>query len=658
MLKRVAIALALLLAACRRAPERPPIVLISIDTLRADHLGAYGDRSAKTPDIDALARDGVVCDAWSQVPLTLPSHLTILTGLLPPQHGVRDNAGYKFDASAHATLAAKLRVSGYRTGAAVSAYVLRGSTGIANGFETYDDAIGMVDGAPLSAIRRDGQETERIAESWISAHEREPFFFFLHLYEPHAPYDPSYDGAIAKADAIAGKLIASLKARGLYDRALIVLLSDHGEGLGDHGEAEHGVFLYREALQVPLIVKLPHGEKRAVGRRVSLAEVMPTILDVAGVEHGGTIFDGGDRAIYAESLYARIHFGWSELRSLVRGTHHFIDAPHAELYDLAHDGREQRNIAGDDRRDFAAMRDELSRVAGAFVPPSKIEAEESKKLAALGYVGAAAESSGPLPDPKERIADANRLQAAMRSQSIEQMQALLDANPRWSDLRDQLSAAYETRGDAARAAQIEEEGITVTPSLASRFALAAGYARLEQRDFAAAERDARVALRTESGAHLLLGEIALARNDPSGAEGEARAAAASASERALAIFLEARVAVVRRDFARALALLADCEREMQRTHASRPQHFDYVRGDALAHANDLVAAESAFTTNIEREPRFEQPYRDLALVQMIRGERDSMQTTLARLLSIAPTPANRAFAADLAKTHPSSRVAP
>ena len=655
MLKRVTVALVLLLAACRREAERPPIILISIDTLRADHLGAYGDRDAKTPGIDALARDGVVCDAWSQVPLTLPSHLTILTGLLPPQHGVRDNAGYNFDANAHATLAARLRASGYRTGAAVSAYVLRASTGIANGFESYDDAIGMVDGAPLSAIRRDGRESERIAETWIAAHAREPFFFFLHLYEPHAPYDPSYDGAITKADAIAGKLIAMLKARGLYDRALIVLLSDHGEGLGDHGEAEHGVFLYREALQVPLIVKLPHGEKRAVGRRVSLAEVMPTVLDVAGVERGGTIFDGRDRAIYAESLYARIHFGWSELRSLVRGTHHFIDAPHAELYDLAHDGREQHNIAADDRRDFAAMGIELSRVAGAFVPPSKIEAEESKKLAALGYVSAGAESSGPLPDPKERIADANRLHAAMRSQSIEQMQALLDANPRWSDLRDQLSAAYEAHGDAARAAQIEEEGITVTPSLASRFALAAGYARLEQRDFAAAERDARVALRTEPGAHLLLGEIALARNDAEGAEREARAAEESASERALAIFLEARVAVLRRDFAPALALLADCEREMQRTHASRPRHFDYVRGDALAHASDLAAAESAFHANIEREPRFEQAYRDLALVQMIRGERDSMHATLARLLSIAPTPANRAFAADLAKTHPSIR---
>src|SRR6266550_1326633 len=198
MLKRVATILILIAAACRRAPERPPIILISIDTLRADHLAPYGGRGTRTPNIDALAREGVVCEAWSQVPLTLPSHLTILTGLLPPEHGVRDNAGYRFDANAHVTLAASLRAHGYRTGAAVSAYVLRASSGIASGFDFYDDAIGMVDGAPLGALRRDGRETERIAEAWIAAHASEPFFFFLHLYEPHAPYDPTYDGAIEK----------------------------------------------------------------------------------------------------------------------------------------------------------------------------------------------------------------------------------------------------------------------------------------------------------------------------------------------------------------------------------------------------------------------------------------------------------------------------
>jgi choline-sulfatase len=655
--KRIAILLFLLAAACRRAPEHPPVILISIDTLRADHLHAYGG-AAKTPNIDALAADGVVCEAWSHVPLTLPSHLTILTGLLPPQHGVRDNAGYVFDANAHPTLAATLHAHGYRTGAAVSAYVLRAATGVASGFETYDDAIGMVDGAPLGALRRDGRETGRIAEAWIAAHAREPFFFFLHLYEPHAPYDPSYDGAIGKADAIVGKLIASLKARGVYDRAAIVLLSDHGEGLGDHGEAEHGVFLYREALQVPLIVKLPLGERRRVVRRVSLSEVMPTILDIANVEHGPTIFGSGDRSIYSESLYGRIHFGWSELRSLVRGQYHFIDAPRAELYDAARDVRERRNIVTEDRRAYAAMRGALWYVGGAFVAPAKIEAEEAKKLAALGYVSAGAETSGPLPDPKDRIADANRLEAAVRSHDVAQMQSLLDANPRWSDLRDQLGAAYEARGDSARAAQVAEEGITVTPSLASRFALAAGYARLEQHDFAAAARDAQVALRTEPAAHLLLGEIALARNDAMGAEREARIAEESSSERAQAMFIEARAAALRQDSMRTLDLLAACEQEVQRTQGSLPQHFDYVRGDTLAHTNDVEDAESAFNASIAREPRFDPAYRGLAIVQMIRGDRTAMNTTLARLKQVAPTPENVRFAADLAKSRPPERVAP
>jgi len=273
-------------------------------------------------------------------------------------------------------------------------------------------------------------------------------------------------------------------------------------------------------------------------------------------------------------------------------------------------------------------------------------------------VSAGAETTGPLPDPKDRIADANRLEAAIRSHDVAQMQSLLDANPRWSDLRDQLGAAYESRGDLARAAQVEEEGITVTPSLASRFALAAGYARLEQHDFGAAERDARVALRTEPAAHLLLGEIALAKNDADGAEREARAAEGSSSERPQAMFIEARAAGLRHDFPRELDLLAACEREVQRVRGSLPQHFDYVRGDTLAHTNDLVDAERAFTASIAREPRFDPAYRGLAIVQMIRGERQAMNATLARLKEAAPTPENLRFAADLAKSRPSERVAP
>jgi choline-sulfatase len=614
MLRRLLIAVTFLAFGCRRAPVHPPVIIISIDTLRADRVGA------QTPNINSLAHDGISCEAWSHVPLTLPSHLTILTGLLPPEHGVRDNAGYRFDPHAHPTLASTLRANGYRTGAAVSAYVLRGSTGISSGFETYDDAIGIVDGAPLAALRRDGGETEQIAEHWIAAHAREPFFFFLHLYEPHAPYAPTYDASVAKADAIAGSFVDFLKAQKLYDGALIVLLSDHGEGLGQHGEAEHGVFVYRESLAVPLIVKLPGGERRSVAQRVQLADVTPTILDVLhlGGPQPHSIFTAGERAIYSESLYPRIHFGWSELRSLVRGDHHYIDAPRPELYDLARDPRESHNAMSDDRRAVSALRGELAKIDGAFVAPSAIESEEKKKLAALGYVSAGADVSGPLPDPKDRIADAVRLEHALHTHSIAEMQSLLAANPRWSDLRDELASAYMSTEDFKKAAAVEEEGIAITPSLASRFALTAGYARLQAYDFAGAERDAQVAVAVEPGAHLLLGEIALARGDAPAAEREAAIAERTAGERGHALFLEAKVAWMRRDFARSRGLIDASEAECARTHASLPEHFHYLRADTLAHLGDLAAAQTEFHKNILAEPRFQPAYRDLALVEMIQ----------------------------------------
>src|SRR3954470_13061378 len=224
----------LLLLGCGRRDEHPPVFLISIDTLRADRVGRT------TPRLKALARESIDCrNAWSHVPLTLPSHVSIFTGLLPPEHGVRDNAGYRFDA-AHPTLAAILKANGYHTEAAVSAYVLRASTGVASGFIDYDDNIGIVSGAPTGSLQRRGEVTEKIAEELIAKNASAPQFCFLHLYEPHAPYEPTYDADVKRADAIAGTFIDFLKKRGLYDRALIVLLSDHGEGLMDHGEQEHG----------------------------------------------------------------------------------------------------------------------------------------------------------------------------------------------------------------------------------------------------------------------------------------------------------------------------------------------------------------------------------------------------------------------------------
>jgi choline-sulfatase len=656
MTRRVLFVTLLLAAACAKRPAPPPIIVISIDTLRADHLSAYGYRAARTPNIDALAGEGIVYrNVWANCPLTLPSHLSILTGLLPPEHGVRDNSGYRFDAAAHQTLAGLLRGHGYRTGAAISAYVLRGSTGVSSGFDDYDDEIGMVDGAPLGALQRDGHVSEQIAERWIDAHHDQPFFYFLHLYEPHAPYAPTYDADVAAADRIVGTLIAKLKSSGVYDRAIVVLLSDHGEGLMDHGEQEHGVFLYREDLHVPLIVKLPGSAKRGSSEMpAQLTDVAPTVLDAVGIAappamRGMSLLrEAAARTLYAESFYPRIHLGWSELRSSVRGPFHVIDAPVGELYDLKADPAERRNIADLQRRPFAELRDAARKTGGNFSAPEQIDPEEAKKLAALGYVSAGSESgNGPLPDPKSVIGQLEQLKSVGalsdrgdHAAAIAALHALLAVNPRWSDVREQLGEEYERIGDEASAAKVYQEGIALTPRLAGAFALSAGFSLVELKKLDEAAAHAAIALAAgESGAHLLLGEIALARGDLDAAAREETAAAESASEKTHALFLGARIASARHDYAKTLELLDAVERERKATGASLPELFHYVAGDALARSNRLPEAEREFEREIAGNSRDARAYADLALIQLIGHRPDAAHATLERLAAIHPKPA-------------------
>ena len=272
-----------------------PVVIISVDTLRADHLPAYGYRGVETPNLDALRKDAVLFEnAYSHVPLTLPSHTSLFTGLLPPQHGVRDNLGYALS-TGPATLAGYLKSRGYATGAAVSSIVLSHVTGVGRGFDFYEDTVEPDRiSQTLSRVQRHGNETAALLSDWIGPHADQPFLAFLHLFEPHTPYEPPepfasryklpYDGEIARADEIVGGFLKYLKDQDVYDRALIVFLSDHGEGLNDHGEDEHGVLLYREAIHVPLMVKFPRSRRagESVSAPVALTDVFPTVAEVTG----------------------------------------------------------------------------------------------------------------------------------------------------------------------------------------------------------------------------------------------------------------------------------------------------------------------------------------------------------------------------------------
>ncbi|HKR64246.1 MAG TPA: sulfatase-like hydrolase/transferase, partial [Thermoanaerobaculia bacterium] len=526
MHRKVALLLLLLLA-CHRAerPQRVPVILISIDTLRSDHLPAYGYRAIATPNVDRLARDGVVFEhAYSNVPLTLPSHTTIMTGLLPAEHGVRDNAGAHLDAS-KTTIASMLRAHGYATGAAVSAYVLRHDSNISSGFDFYDDAIEFVEGAPTGNLQRRGDATAAIMKNWIASHRAEPFFAFVHLFEPHAPYEPSYDAEIVKADRIAGDLLDSLRAQGLYDDALIVLLSDHGEGLGDHGEEEHGVLLYREALQVPLIVKLPHNARAGerVAAPVQLTEVMPTIAAATGIpDPRPSLFaKPTPRAIYSETLYPRIHLGWSELRSAIRYPLHLISGPKPELYDVANDPRETNDLRATRRRESAELTRALETFPRGETNAPRANAEERKKLAALGYVDAGGTTGDARANPREHLADLAELKEVTQfmqrrdyAHAATRIESLLQRNPGWSDLRNDLGLAYEQLGDLAHAEKTYRDGIRATPELAPDFALSLAPILAREGKLDDAEAHARLALATNApGAHEVLARIALVRKD-------------------------------------------------------------------------------------------------------------------------------------------------
>jgi arylsulfatase A-like enzyme len=412
-------------------PTGHPVVLISIDTLRSDHLPAYGYDHVETPAIDALRSDAVLYRrAYSQVPLTLPSHASILTGLLPPAHGVRDNAGYRLSPSVGPTLAELLHGAGYATGAAVS-FVLRHQTGIARGFDHYDDHFSAGHEKTIGEIQRPGPETLEAILPWVRSVAGGPFFLFFHIYEPHTPrappepfaarYGKTYDGEVAAADAVVGRLLDELKTLHAYDRSTIILLSDHGEGLGDHGEDEHGVLLYRESLQVPLIVKLPGAADAgaAVDRPVELVDVAPTVLALAGVDRpeamtGVSLLklaegspaagDAPPRALYSETFNPRLRYGWSGLTSVIRGHYQYIEGADRELYDLAADPGETNNILRSHRKVYATLRDALHGFDSKLQQPFEEDSETRAALASLGYLGSVApEDESPRPDPKAML---------------------------------------------------------------------------------------------------------------------------------------------------------------------------------------------------------------------------------------------------------------
>ncbi len=663
MRSRLLLLLVPALLTCRRAEPVPPhVILISIDTLRSDRLPMYGYRGVSTPALDALRRDSVLFErAWSHSPLTLPSHVTMLTGLLPAQHGVRDNTGFRLSSSI-GTLPAILKKNGYATGAAISAFVLRSATGVKGGFDSYDDNVEREQSEKsLGAVQRAGGETVAAAQRWVGSHAARPFFFFLHLYEPHAPYDPPepyrsryaslYDGEIAHADAIVGGFLDFLKQQGIYDKALIVLVSDHGEGLGDHGEEEHGIFLYREAIAVPMVIKLPRQSRGGTSSKTpaGLVDLMPTILERLGIPATSKM-DGvpllaeknaQPRQIYSETYYPRFHFGWSDLHSIVDGDDQFIDAPRDELYDLVSDPREQKNLIETNRRRYAALREAIAAFEREPAAPSPVSAEEAEKLAALGYIGSAStRSNGPLADPKDKIGTFRELQAAFRlyqhhkdAEALSAFDRLLKNEPDMIDLWDVRSKVLFRLGRTKEGIESAKEALRRNPA-ATYVAADLANEMLLAGDLEGARMHAELALRADPAkAREILARVAMARGDLSKAEEEAKAASESPGNTNAALYTLARVQQKRADWE---GVLRTTDRLRERTQSRRMQGVATVRGDALARVGREPEAEAAFREEIHFFPADVEAYRSLIVLLVTQNRTDEATKSVRDLAAASP----------------------
>ncbi|HJR59070.1 MAG TPA: sulfatase-like hydrolase/transferase [Vicinamibacterales bacterium] len=480
-----------------RQAERPNILLITLDTVRADRLGIYGYELAHTPNLDRLAREGVrFADATSQAPLTAPAHAALMTGLYPGRLGIRNNGSTPIPDET-ATLAETLKGAGYRTGAFIGAFVVDRAYGFGQGFDVFDAAFEGFRQDIKGQVQRPAVEVLDPALAWIKrVPAGSPFFAWLHLYDAHTPYAAPppygakfktrpYDGEVAYADAQLGRLLDALRASGTLDRTIVAVIGDHGEALGDHGEEDHGIFLYEAVMKIPWLMRLPpsSGVKadRIIAEQVRSIDLMPTLLELVGLR-GGERLDGeslsglirGDARrdpppSYSESWYPQLHFGWSRLRALRVGEWKYIDAPRPELYDLRTDRGERKNViatrgsvAARMAADLEGIEKSFGAAAGAEAPQP--DAETIARLRSLGYVGLAAPSSGSGrgPDPKDKILEMKEFRglltragddlAAGRSDAaILKLKRAVALNERAYDAHVMLGAAWQQKGDVEKA---------------------------------------------------------------------------------------------------------------------------------------------------------------------------------------------------------------
>lgn len=549
----VLVAAAAVASACTSAPPRRSMLLITVDTLRPDHVTAE-----HAPALSALGAEGVVFDtAISVGPLTLPAHASLLTGRIPPAHGVRDN---HIDALAAATptFTARLQSLGYDTAAFVSAVVLDRRYGLDAGFDVYDDEM------PGQQPERRAEETLARASEWLGARPdpAAPFFLWVHLFEPHAPYlSGSYAGDVGAADRAIGAFVASLRTRGTWDDLVVSVTSDHGESLGEHGEDTHGFFVYDSTIRIPWVLKAPGLAKGRFQPQVRVLDVLPTMMALAGASDDraappGAALDGVDLTpylagnrdpgldAYSETFLPRHQFDWAELKSIRTSSAKYVDAPRPELYRWREDPGEATNLAASDPAAVARLRSVVARVsANALTAPRRdgLDAVEAEKFLALGYIGqgrpasGGVDSDGARPDPKSKIEIYRLVMSALTLADAGRPDEALEALRRADAMEPDLTQVHYLRGVILgaegryrEAAAALERTVQLNPRhVLARFKLALAFLRTGQTDRAESVLRAVVADEPRNmRAYQNLAALAYTRGDLEGAEALARQALA------------------------------------------------------------------------------------------------------------------------------------
>lgn len=658
-----------------RAPAqaaRSNVLLITIDTLRADRL-----RRGFTPNIDALADAGLRFDnARATVPLTLPSHTTIMTGTLPAVHGVHDN-GVVYRPGPP-TIARVLRDRGYRTGAFVGAYVLNRVFGLGDGFETYDDRVHRNPrlGAQLEAERRGGEVVDAALE-WLGK-TPQPFFLWVHLYDPHAPYDPpaelrakaggnAYDGEVAYADAQVGRIVSSLRDRGLT--AIVALAGDHGEGLGDHGEQSHGMLAYDSTLRVPLVVVSP-GRRGVITRHVSLADLAGTLVAGAGGSAAGgpgppesmrthDLLEPDREAVYSETEYPLVA-GWHPLTALADDRWKLILSSETELYDLSADPGEKNNVAASKPGVVDAMTKRSHRLSATTAPRAgtALAPDAAERLRALGYVSPSATptvETGDAPNPARLIEEWTRFEAALsdvtNGRAAQALPALGDLAARFPSARvfqSTFARALKDTGDTRAALAIYRSAIARWPSDATLY-----------HDLAVAARaagDVTEALRAEQAALALDKDSPMALNGLGLLQAEAGAtadAAASFERAATADPTNASYWANLGNARRELGNLDKAEAAYRRALEIDAAHPDAANGlgVVLVQRKRPSEAIALFQAALRRDPQLHEARLNLGIAYQESGDRQRAAALYREILATAPASAGRErrAAADLLK---------